>query len=229
MRAARVILSATSFAEARDALELATEIAAQLESDLHGLLIEQEAVLALAGLPAARLIGPHGRTLSGIDAAGMEAAFRGDARRFEAAVARAAEEAALRWSFRHLRGNIGPILGEMIQAGTLLVASGAPRRIPIREVVLLLGADGDMPLSRLAAEQAARTGRPLRLLLPEDAEPPPSLIPAVTERFSSEAELHALIARLDPHSLLFAEIGSDTGSLAEIAQDARCTCILHTP
>jgi len=227
MRAARVILSATSFAEARDALELATEIAAGMDGDLQGLLIEQEAVLALTGLPAARLIGPQGRALTGIDAAGMEAAFRGDARRFEEALARAAEAAALRWSFRRQRGRIGAILGGMLETGTLLVASGAPRRRPLREVVLVLGSDGGTGLAGFAAQQAARTSRPLRLLLPEDAEPPAGLGPAVIERFGDEADLHRRIAALDPHSLLLAEIGSDTGSLAEIAQEARCTCILH--
>lgn len=229
MRAERVILSATSFAEARDALELATDIAARLDGDLQGLLIEQEAVLALIGLPAARVIGSHGRSLSGVDAAGMEAAFRGDARRFEEALARAAEATALRWSFRHRKGRVGVILGGMMDAGTLLVASGAPRRRPLREIVLVLGWGADTGLARLAAEQAERIARPLRLLLPEGAAPPPGLVPAVIERFRDEADLHARIAALDPYSLLFAEMGSDTGSLSEIAQEARCTCILHRP
>ncbi|WP_212524317.1 hypothetical protein [Actibacterium sp. MT2.3-13A] len=225
MTVVRVILSATSFAEARDALALATEIAAEMNGDLQGLLIEQEAVVTLTRLPAARLIGSHGRALGGIDPAGMAAAFRGDARRFEAELARAAEAAALRWSFRHKRGQVGEILEEMLQAGTLLVACGAPRRAPLREVVLVLGADGDMALARLAAAQAARIGRPLRLLLPPGAEPPPDLAPTVIERFADEPALRARIAALDPRSLLFAE----AGSLAKIAQEARCTCILRVP
>jgi hypothetical protein len=230
VRAERVILSATSFAEARDALELATDIAARLDGDLQGLLIEQEAVLALIGLPAGRVIGSHGRRLSGLDAAGMEAAFRGDARRFEEALARAAEATALRWSFRHRKGRVGVILGGMMEAaGTLLVASGAPRRGPLREIVLVLGTGADTGLARLASEQAARIARPLRLLLPEGAEPPAGVVPAVIERFRGEADLHAKIAALDPYSLLFAEMGSDTGSLSEVAQEARCTCILHKP
>jgi len=229
MSAARVILSATSFAEARDALALAAEIAAQLKGDLQGLLIEQDAVLALSGLPSARLIGPHGRALSAIDAAAMEAAFRGDARRFEAALARAAEEAALRWSFRHQRGRIGAILGEMMEGGTLLVASGAPRHAPVRDVVLVLRADTDPFLAGLAAAQAARTGHPLRLLLAPGAEPDPALAPAVVERFGDERSLHDRIASLNPRNLLFAETGGQAGSLAEIAQEARCTCILRIP
>ncbi|MGC9368026.1 MAG: hypothetical protein ACP5DX_00670 [Paracoccaceae bacterium] len=229
MNTVRVILSATSFAEARDAMALAAEIAAQLKGDLQGLLIEQDAVLALSGLPSARLIGPHGRALSAGNAAAMEAAFRGDARRFQEALARAAEEAALRWSFRHQRGRLGAVLGELMEGGTLLVASGAPRHAPVREVVLVLRDDTVPALAELAAAQAARTGHPLRLLLAPGVEPGPGLAPAVIERFEDERSLHERISRLDPRSLLFAETGGEGGTLAEIAQEARCTCILSVP
>ncbi|MCO8146040.1 hypothetical protein NHN26_12505 [Rhodovulum tesquicola] len=160
---ARVILSVACLAEAEAMLPLATGLAAEAGATLEGLLFEEADSIALALVGAARIVDPAGRTLVGLDPSRMGAAYARDAARFERLLSRAAEDAALRWSFRHARGRLTEALASIAAPGDLLVLPAGPLRTPLREIVLAAGADA--ALTPLAEAAATRMSRPLRRLL----------------------------------------------------------------
>ena len=82
------------------ALERLVEIAALLQRRLHGLYIEDEDLLAIAGLPFTREINLHTRDESNLERNQLEQQMRAMARQAEAMLAQSAERWGVEWQFQ---------------------------------------------------------------------------------------------------------------------------------
>ena len=108
------------------ALERLAEIAALLQRRLHGLYIEDEDLLTIAGLPFTREINLHTRDESNLERNQLEQQMRAMARQAEAMLAQSAERWGVEWQFQQVRGKVTAELAKAAErAGlvTLLASS----------------------------------------------------------------------------------------------------------
>jgi hypothetical protein len=205
----RVLLAAACFADARAALPLGVEIAVAARAELTGLLAEDPAALALAGLALA----PLRRAPIRISADTMLAAFQRDARAFERLLAETATRAALTWSFRLERGSLPALVLPHLAAPGEVVLVGFQRLMRLRGPLVALerpGAPGVQILARVLRD---------RLRLPLIELP---LLPA-------PAALHALRS-LAPAAVIADVTGTEFATpagLAELIDTARCPLVLR--
>jgi len=226
-RPTRVILGATCYADAEAGIAVAVGLARVLSGELQGLLVEEESIVAYAGLPFARVIGPGGRAEGGLSAERMRAAFRRDARAFERRLAEAAGAAALGWSFAARPGRLATVLGEIAGAGDFILLGHRAARPSEGEVVFLPAPDGDPALGALAERLAGALGRPLRVLAGTAGAAAP--VGAALERLPTRAAVMVRLARLSPAAVL-AEAGAVApGDVTDLAETARCPVIVQRP
>lgn len=211
---ARIILGATTLADATGTLALATALAVAREAEIHGLLVEDDEVMALVTAHAACILAPSGGPVGMVEPARLRAAFAREAARFERLLVEAAERAALRRSFSRERGRLGAALAAMARPGDLMVIPAGPFRVPVREVVLLSAGDAGSALAGVARATAERLGRPLRaIVLPEAGR-------------AHDAAGLAALESLGPGSVLFAELAHTGLPLDDLLRLARGTHVL---
>ncbi len=87
------------------AVEAAATLAARTGAELMGLFVEEDDLLRLAGLPAARAVAYPSASLHRIDLPAMERALRDWAERVRTALEAAARRARVAWSYRVTRGH----------------------------------------------------------------------------------------------------------------------------
>ena len=109
----RILVALDASPHSLAALDAAAELAARLQAELMGLFVEDINLLRLAGLPFAREIHAFSGRPRDLDSQYMERELRAQAERARRALARAAEQAQVRWSFRVARG---AVLSEVLQA-----------------------------------------------------------------------------------------------------------------
>lgn len=225
----RVVLGATSFADAESVLEIALGIAAETGGEVFGLLIEEDTILMFSDHPAARTISHRGETLGSPGLTRMQQAFRQDASRFEAQLSRAAAERALRWRFSHRAGRLPVILTEETAAGDLVLLGGEPWRSRPAEVVLLAGDAWDDELFALAAGLAGSYHARLRVLRPAGAAPVPRdlPVPVMVHVLATPEDLAAELSRLGSASLLVADLTGAAPVLGGYLEHARFTRLLR--
>jgi hypothetical protein len=211
---ARVILGATCYAEAHAALRVAVRVATRLGGEVQGLLVEEEAALAVAGRPGARIVTPGGRLLTGIGAESMARAFLSDALRFERELGAAA--GTLSWSFARRAGRRAAVLATAVAAGDVLVLGAAAPRARGGSVVYLAGPKPDPELEEVAADLAETLGLPLRVLLPPSRGPGLArLAGRPVERASSPEALRTALGMLRAGSILVGSLGDTPLGLDE--------------
>lgn len=220
----RVILGATCSADAEATLALATELAVTSGGAFHGLLIENEEVIALCRAPSASIVGPAGTAVAGLSRDAMADAVARDAARFERLIAEAAERSSLRGSFSRQRGQPALVLSETARPNDILVVPAGPFRARPREVILVISDAGSPALSALARGTADRLLRPLRTIALSQTVPPGS---EDVQRADTAGELLALLARLGPGSLVFGGMPQDGVCLLDLLQQTRCTHVLQ--
>ncbi|WP_413868624.1 hypothetical protein [Albidovulum sp.] len=216
---ARIILGATTLADAAGALALATALAVE-GSELHGLLVEDEEVLALCTAQGACIVAPAGRAGGTLDAGRLRRAFIGEAARFERLLAEAAGRAAVRASFSLGRGRLAASLAAAAGPGDLMIVAAGPFRAPVREVVLLSAGLSDPALPVLARATAERLRRPLRTI----GGIPPS---GGAADAAAAAGMLDTLGTLGPGAILFAELSRTGLSLEDVLRRTRCTCVLR--
>jgi nucleotide-binding universal stress UspA family protein len=116
----RILVAIDASRQSLAALDAATRLASELEAELLGMFVEDVNLLRLAGLPFAREIGratARARRLADVD---MARALRAQAARAEQALAGAAREYNLHWSFRVARGQVAAELLHAAQESDLL-------------------------------------------------------------------------------------------------------------
>lgn len=220
----RVILGATCSADAEATLALATELAVTSGGEFHGLLVEDEAVMALSRAPSASIIGPSGTAIEGLNSKTMTAAVARDATRFERLIAEAAERSGLRASFSRKRGHPALALSEIARPHDILVVPAGPFRARPREVVLVVSDAARPGLAALARTTSNRLKRPLRTVALSQT------VVSGSEDVQGEKtaeELLALLAPLGPGSLVFGGIPQNGMCLLDLFQQTRCTHVLQ--
>src|SRR5207253_4119602 len=138
----RIVVSLDAISETHATIEAAARLAVRWNAALHGVFVEDEDLLRLAGLPFARQVslGAGAEALTVVQAARQLRALAETARRELAAAARRHD---LRWSFEIVRGAaaagaVATAAGDFIVA----CAAGRPSRAHFR---------GETPWSRTAA------------------------------------------------------------------------------
>ncbi len=140
----RVIAALDACCHEMDLLPAAVDMAARLEAEVAGLFIEDENLLRLWSLPAARhvTLGPPTREIPSAEQ--IEAELRALASQAEAVLRAAASRQGVPWSFRVVRGRPGQELHEGTMSKDLVVVgrarglAGAPPldlRSPLQEAV----------------------------------------------------------------------------------------------
>jgi len=121
----RVVVRVRESAAPAPAFRLAAELAHLLELDLEGVFVEDEALLALAGLPFAREISLPAHTWQALDPARILEDFREGAERARRLLADAAARLGMASGFSVLRGDPTAIAAQSL-ATDILVIAGAP-------------------------------------------------------------------------------------------------------
>jgi nucleotide-binding universal stress UspA family protein len=116
------------------ALQAAGDLAVELRAQLHGLFVEDIDLLRIAELPFAREIAYLSATQRSLDTADVERMLRGRAEQVRKAVASAAEQARVDWSFRVARGRLAE--ATLVAASEIdLVVMGHERRAPRTAII----------------------------------------------------------------------------------------------
>jgi nucleotide-binding universal stress UspA family protein len=102
----RILVALDASTRSLAALEAAAALAAGLEAELSGLFVEDVELLRLAAAPAASHLLFPSATEQALDRLRMESELRAQAERARRELARAAERAHVRWSFRTVRGEV---------------------------------------------------------------------------------------------------------------------------
>lgn len=190
--AQRVLLALQGSAPAPEALAAAAALARSAQAELAALFVEDVDLLRLAALPFTYEVGRASGALLPLEAPVLERTLRWQAERLRQALARAAQEMALPWSFQVAQGSLlEQAMAAMTSTG-LVVFSRGPRGarpqtsgLPGAQTEGMVSAlldPSDAGLRTLAAALELAQGRPERLSL---------LAPA-----SSAAELEALRRRV---------------------------------
>jgi nucleotide-binding universal stress UspA family protein len=117
----RVLIALDASPSSLAALEAAAELAAALDAELSGLFVEDANLLRVAEMPSARVLGSYsGRRLT-LGRRDMERGLRAQARRARGALAAAAQEIPLSWSFRVARGTVAPEILAAVSESSLVV------------------------------------------------------------------------------------------------------------
>jgi len=105
-RITRILVAVDASPPSLDALEAATELAANLQAELVGLFIEDINLLRLAETPFAREVGFFSGSIREFDSQQMQRQLHSQANRVRRRLSQLAERSQIRWSFRVARGVI---------------------------------------------------------------------------------------------------------------------------
>lgn len=154
----RILVALDASTHSLAALEAAADLAASMEAALLGLFVEDINLLRLAGLPFARAIRYPSATEEQLDSARMERQLKVQAEQARAALAKAAQNRKVPWSFRVVRGQVTAEVSAAASEADLLTLGKASRSVT-RQIRL-----GSTAL-------AVATGGPRALLLVEHGVP----------------------------------------------------------
>jgi K+-sensing histidine kinase KdpD len=120
----RVVVALDAASETGTAIDTAARLAARWRAPLHGVLIEDEELIGLAGLPFARQV-TLGTGIEPLTKDHIEDHFRAFAERVQRELAAAADRHDLRWSFEVGRG---PLAADALGGENDFVVAGAVTR-----------------------------------------------------------------------------------------------------
>ncbi|MFP4274934.1 MAG: hypothetical protein ACLFRU_07900 [Paracoccaceae bacterium] len=211
-RRMRLLIAATSFADAQAALRLAERLGTGLASDLLGLMVEETEALALAQLPGRQVVTQSGRMMPPPAPEALRRMLDREARAFEQGLARLAEAQMLRWSFRREGGELvrGVLAALQGGQGDLLILGQGTARGPLG-AILALGPEAGAA-AQLARQLGKALGRPVEVLDASD----PVRLPARLARRRAAAVV------IGPELLT----GTDPEGLRALLGAARCPVLL---
>lgn len=146
------------------ALAAAAQLAASMQSELAGLFVEDINLLRLAGLPFAREFSHFTNIERRLETSEIERQLKAQATAAQRALALAAEQAGVPWSFRVARGLMGAALLEIALEADV-IALGATRRELVQHTALWALAEGIAgrswrPVSRVVASPVVAVLKP---------------------------------------------------------------------
>ncbi|MCK6627622.1 MAG: universal stress protein [Anaerolineae bacterium] len=116
----RILVALDVSQQSLAALEAAVELAARFKAELAGLFVEDINLLRLAGLPFAREIRYPSVVLQEIESPRLEQELKAQAAQARRALAAAAEQSQVAWSFRVVRGQVtAEVLAAALEADLL--------------------------------------------------------------------------------------------------------------
>ncbi len=102
----RILLALDASPGSLAALEAAVDLAAKIEAELSGVFVEDEDLMRMAESPYARQIVYPSSAQTATSRASVEREIKSQGERARETLARAAERAHIRWSFRTVRGKV---------------------------------------------------------------------------------------------------------------------------
>lgn len=146
------------------ALAAAAQLAASMQSEMAGLFVEDINLLRLAGLPFAREFSHFTNLERRLESSEIERQLKAQATAAQRALALAAEQAGVPWSFRVARGFMAAALLEIALEADV-IALGAARRERVQHTALWALAEGIAgrswrPVNRAAANPVVAVLKP---------------------------------------------------------------------
>lgn len=229
LRSARVLLALQGTQPGPASFATATVLARALGAELTALFVEDIELLRLAALPFTREIGLSSGLVRPIEVLDLERALRRQAEQMRTALARAAAELALPWSFHVARGRLLEQVLETAQATDLVVlarrqpaSSRASGSLPVAQTehgIAVLFDASESGLRALGAALELAGGQPEQLTL---------LVPAAAASELAKFQRSAAAAlgvgvepaRLQPIA------APEAGELARIARQRRASALV---
>ncbi len=162
----RILVALDASGPSLAALEAAAQLAAAHRAEIHGLFVEDRALLRLADAPLVREVGYASASRRAIGVGAMERSLRAVAAQARRALAAAAEASRLRWEFRVARGSVvSELLGaaataDLVVLGRVSRADTQRRRLGSTAREVLAAATGSVLLQR----RPPQAGRPILLV-----------------------------------------------------------------
>lgn len=150
----RLVLGIHHGATNGDLMQHAAEMARLLDIELHGIFVEDEAVLGVAALPFVREFRLHSHQWHELDTESIEAEFRHAANNAKRLLDRVAKARGVRMEFHIQRGSPSAVVAGLLSAGDIMVLA-EPKPGP-----------GALTQSFMRAFQTARGSNASVLLLP---------------------------------------------------------------
>ncbi len=153
-RVERILVAIDASPHSVAALQVAAELAALLQAEVHGIYVEDINLLHLCGLPFSAEVGSFTASVRRLDNRSIERHFRSVAHQIRHTMEQTAGRAHVRWSFEVTRGGVASELLAAAEAASMVTLGRAGRRR-----VKSLGSTARLVVSR--------TSRPV-LVLGED-------------------------------------------------------------
>ncbi len=193
----RVLVALDASRASLDALSAAAALAARLGADLEGLFVEDLNLLRAAGFPfASQLSFPSGVRYP-LDRPAIEVDLRAIAAAARVAIAAAAQQLHIAWSFRVARGQVSIELLEAASKADVLVLGRTSHRLGAAPGETARAAAARAPSSVLLVGRGTRIARPL--LVAYDGSPMADRALDVAARLDGSAgPLTVLVAASTP-------------------------------
>jgi nucleotide-binding universal stress UspA family protein len=213
----RILLAVDASPGSLTALEAAVDMAAKVEAELSGLFVEDEDLMRLAESPFARQILYPSAAQAATSRASLEREMKLQAQRARDTLAKAAQRAHIRWSFRSVKGKVTPQLLAAAEQGDVLLLL-ATQRMRLGNIPVAVYYDNSPASNRAlltAARLAGLRGASLTVLLAAPETERAALRHHADEQLagSSVALRYRRVAPQDPAGILNALHGDRTGLL----------------
>lgn len=184
----RVVIACDPVGENRSSIIAAAHVAAGLNVALHGIFVEDEALLHLANMPFARHTGAGGEIFASIDENALRHQFEAHAARIRAALEIAAEAQAIDWSFGVVRGPSTVATLDIRNEDLLVIeAESRPFAGALRFDSRWLAAAFDTPLPILLIRSAANAPHDIVALV-QTAGPPAERLIATAVKLAAAGD-----------------------------------------
>lgn len=233
IKRSRVILGATCYADAEAALNIAVAVAKQIDGELHGLLVSDEAILTAVEGPQSLTISYSGTRVAIDNAEAMRQAFRADAEHFQRRLLQLARGASLGHAFSQASGRMPRAAADIAGHGDLIVYGFRRSRGSEDGVVLIARDEPQSRLIELAGRLASALGQPLVVFAAKDQA---NRIAGMLDDIGIEsAQVQALasgqsvLAELElirPAAVLIGPGGPEAASIERLIDAARCPVIV---
>jgi hypothetical protein len=140
-RTVRILVGASSFADARTALQLAGQLARDSGGFLGGILVEEEAVLSVCRMPRQRIVSVTGAFRAVPTLQELRTLIEADAKAFEALLADVAQSVPGGWSFERELGDLVASMSQAAQSWDVLIFGQQLSHRVHGKVVVLKNAD----------------------------------------------------------------------------------------
>ncbi|MCZ7676489.1 MAG: hypothetical protein M5U35_12310 [Roseovarius sp.] len=215
----RVVLGATSYADAEGGLGIAVELARHAGAELHGLLVRDVVSLGAVRVFRVRAVSFSGEVAEEVTETALLRAYQADARHFSERLRGVARLARLQANFHAIEGRLWETVQEAAGPGGVAVFGYRRAMDDSGSVVLVLGEGHAVPgfVAVLAA------GLKKRLLVLSDASPPAGV---AGEVFHGPDDLLRRLGALSPAAVIIAADPAILPPVARLVEAARCPVVV---